>query len=110
MVVRSGISLIMLWVWQVPAPSTKTGGLARSRARSALVSTTAPAPSVTRQQSSLCSGDASSGDASTSSTVIGSWNRARGFMAAHSRVLTAICASCSEVVPNSAMCRLAASA
>ena len=73
--VRSGMALIMAWVWLVPAPSTATGGLRRSRARSALVSTTAPAPSVTRQQSSLCRGLASTGEASTSSTVIGplSW-------------------------------------
>ena len=73
MTVRSGIWLIIEWVWQVPAPSTSAGGLRSDRARSAEVSTTAPAPSVTRQQSSLCSGVASIGDASTSSTVIGSW-------------------------------------
>jgi hypothetical protein len=73
--VSSGMALIMAWVWLVPAPSTGTGGLRRSRARSARVSTTAPAPSVTRQQSSLCSGLASMGEASTSSTLSGplSW-------------------------------------
>ena len=47
-------------------------GLASARARSADVKTKAPAPSVTRQQSSRCSGDDCIGDASTSSTVMGS--------------------------------------
>ena len=31
-VVRSGIWLIIEWVWWLAAPSTHTGGLARSRA------------------------------------------------------------------------------
>ena len=54
--VRSGMALMLAWVWHVPVPKTGTGRLRRSRARSARVSKTAPAPSVTRQQSSRCSG------------------------------------------------------
>ena len=71
-VVRSGISLIIECVPHVAAPSTYAGGFGRSRARSADVITNAPAPSVTRQQSSRCSGETCIGDASTSSIVIGS--------------------------------------
>jgi hypothetical protein len=77
--------------------------LARSRARSALVITNAPPPSVTRHESSRCKGEHWIGDASTSSTVSGSWNRARGFIVAHSLVLTAMLANCSDVVPYTAM-------
>ena len=108
--VRSGIWLMMLWLAAEPTPRTYTGGLARCRARSALAITKAPAPSVRRQQSSLCSGVQMYSEASTSSIVSGSRNRARGLRVAHSRVETAICASCSEVVPNCAMWREAASA
>ena len=52
-VVKSGIWVID-WAWSPheDAPSTHTGGFARSRARSSEVMTKAPAPSVTRQQSS----------------------------------------------------------
>src|SRR5947207_11429417 len=89
-VVRSGIWLIELWLTPEPTPSTWTGGLRRSRARSALVITNAPAPSVWRQQSSLWSGVQTYSDASTSSMVSESWKRARGFFWAHCRVDTAI--------------------
>jgi hypothetical protein len=108
-VVTSGIWVIIVCVCAVAAPSTYTGGLRRALARSALVTMNAPAPSVTRQQSSLCNGDATISDASTSSTVSGSRLLARGFNEAHSRVRTAIVASCSGVVPKVAMWRLAAS-
>jgi len=47
------------------------------------------------------------GESKTSSIVMGVWKRAFGFIVAHSRVLTAIWASCSGVVPNSCMCRVA---
>ncbi len=49
------------------------GFLARSRARSADVTTSAPPPSEIMQQSSRWSGDEITREASTSSTVIGSW-------------------------------------
>ena len=71
-VVRSGIWPMTMWSVHVAAPSTYTGGLRSERARSALVMTKAPAPSVTRQQSRRCSGLTCSGEASTSSTVSGS--------------------------------------
>ena len=54
--VRSGIWLMTTWSVAVAAPSTYTGGLRSERARSALVMTKAPAPSVTRQQSRRCRG------------------------------------------------------
>ena len=78
--------------------------------RSSEVSTTAPPPSEMMQQSSRCSGDEITRDASTSSTVIGSRYLACGFMAACRRMVTAISASCSLVVPYSCMCRCATSA
>ena len=62
------------------------------------------------QQSSRCSGVAIIGEASTSATSIGSRKRASGLFAALARHCTAICASCSGVVPNSCMWRVAASA
>ena len=62
------------------------------------------------QQSSRCSGDEITRDASTSSTVIGSRYLACGFIAACRRIVTAISASCSVVVPYSCMCRCATSA
>ena len=93
-----------------PVPSTYTGFRRSDRARSAEVTTTAPPASVTRQQSSRWSGHEIMRDASTSSTVSGSRIMARGFSCAHFRVATATSASCSLVVPNSCMCRAAASA
>ena len=98
--------------WQVasPVPSTKTGLLRRSFARAAEVTTSAPPPSVTRQQSSRFIGQAIGFEASTSATVIGSRIIARGLSDAHLRVATATSAICSRVVPNSCMWRVAARA
>jgi hypothetical protein len=62
------------------------------------------------QQSSLCSGSATSREETTSSTVIGSRSWACGLLAACFRMVTATAASCSGVVPNWCMCRRAASA
>ena len=70
----------------------------------------APPPSEITQQSNLWSGSAIIRDDSTSSTVIGSRYWADGLSPANSRIPTAISASCSEVVPNSCMCRRAAMA
>ena len=70
-----------------------------SLARSAHVITNAPAPSVTRQQSSRCSGDACMGEASTSSTVIGLLVARAGSWSPTAGCSTAIWASCSDVVP-----------
>src|SRR5262249_48372223 len=82
----------------------------RSRARSALVSTTPPPASVTRQQSSRLNGQQIIRELSTSWIVMGSRYIAFGFSPAHFRVATAISASCSLVVPYWAMCLDAASA
>ena len=71
-VVRSGIWLIIDVVVAGAGAEHVDRRLAQVRARSALVMTNAPAPSVTRQQSSRCSGLTCSGEASTSSIVIGS--------------------------------------
>ena len=65
-------------------------------------------PSEITQQSSLCSGSATSRDDITSSTVIGSRYIAFGLRPACSRVCTAIDASCSGLVPYWCMCRCAA--
>ena len=69
--------------------------------------TSAPPPSLMMQQSSRCSGDEMIREASTSSTVIGSRYLAAGFIEACRRIVTAISASCSEVVPYSCMWRCA---
>ena len=90
------------------APRTYTGRCARSRARSSVVRMMQQPPSEITQQSSLCSGSATSFEPSTSSTVIGSRYIAFGLRAACSRVCTEIDASCSGVVPYSCMCRCAA--
>ncbi len=70
--VRSGISDICAWLCASPWPSSHTGGLGRVLAMSGLTTTTQPPPSVTRQQSRRCSGEAIMSDASTSSTLSGS--------------------------------------
>ena len=85
--------------WASPAPSTRIGFLAASFARAPVVRTTAPPPSVSRQQSSLCRGSLIMGDSSTSSMVSGSRDQALGLSRAHSRAATATSASCSAVVP-----------
>src|SRR6185312_6530607 len=71
-----------------PVPSIYTGLVGKSLARSAEVRINAPPPSVTRQHCSNRNGYAIIRDPSTSSTVIGSRNVARGFFAAHSRCTT----------------------
>ncbi len=58
----------------------------------------------------MCSGSQIIGDASTSSTVIGSRYQARGLSRAHCRAATATWARSSLVVPYWCMCRMAASA
>src|SRR5439155_25058403 len=79
---KSSQPAIVKWLTASPAPRTQTGGLARSRARSAPTTTTAPPPSERMQQSSACRGDATIGEARTSATVIGSRKLASGFRAA----------------------------
>ena len=56
------------WVVASPDPSTQTGAFRRDAARSSETSTSAPPPSVTRQQSSTCSGELTRGESSTSAT------------------------------------------
>ena len=70
--VKSSHSLIVVWLLASPVPSTHTGFLARSRARSSVVSTTAPPPSLRMQQWSFVSGSAIIRLLLTSSIVIGS--------------------------------------
>ena len=70
--VKSGICEMFQCVCPPAAPSTRTTGCFRSRARSSVVMITAPPPSETTQQSSLCSGSAIMRLSSTSSTVMGS--------------------------------------
>ena len=91
---------ISWWATASPQPSSSTGAFGRSRARSADVTTTAPPPSLMMQQSSRCSGSEIMRLASTSSTVIGWRILAAGLSDAWWRMVTAISASCSEVVPK----------
>ena len=88
-----------------PAPSTQIGSFGKSFARSSLTSTSAPPPSVTRQQLNRCSGQVIRREFSTSSVVIGSRIIARGLSDAHLRVVTATSAKSSSVVPKCAMWR-----
>ena len=88
-----------------PNPRTQIGGLRRLRARSGVVSTSAPPPSVMMQQSSRCTGVAIIGELSTSSTVIGFFMTASGFRAPYLRAVTGTDASCSGVVPVACMKR-----
>lgn len=97
--VRSGMELISRWVTAWAAPSTWTGALAQSFARSARTITTAAAPSLNRQQSRTVSGSDTIRAFSTSSTLSGSRTAASGFSCAHCRAATATSASCSRVVP-----------
>src|SRR5918912_1880652 len=93
-----------------PWPMIFTFGRFTWRATSGLATMTAPPPSVTTQQSSRCSGSLSIGEASTSSTLTGFGSNACGLYWACSDAATLTQASCSLVVPNSYMCRCAASA
>ncbi len=90
-----------------PAPMTPTSGRARLFATSARVNTNAPPPSLITQQSSRCSGSATMGELSTSSTVTSSRSMACGLCRAWWEAATLTQASCSLVVPNSCMCRIA---
>jgi hypothetical protein len=90
-----------------PAPSRRTRGRCRRFATSGCTTTSAPPPSVMTQQSSRCRGSAIIGDATTSSTVTTSRSRACGLCCAWCEAATLIHASCSLVVPNSCMCRIA---
>ena len=92
------------WATDSPQPSSSTGAFGRSRARAADVTTTAPPPSLMMQQSSRCSGSEIIRLASTSSTVIGWRILAAGFSEAWWRIVTAISASCSDVVPKRCWC------
>ena len=102
----------LMWRWEssVAAPRTTAGGRGRVRARSSEQSTSAPPPSVTRQQSRTWSGSQTRGEPSTPATSSGSRDQAAGLRPAQARAATATSASCSDVVPNSCMCREAASA
>ena len=68
--VKSGHSLIVVCDVASPVPSTHTGFLARSRARSSVVSTIAPPPSLRMQQCSFVSGSAIMRELCTSSIVM----------------------------------------
>src|SRR3972149_6683500 len=69
--VRSGIEAIVWWVEASPEPRTRTGFLRHPFARSALVTTTAPPASVTRQQSRRWKGEVMQREESTPSMVGG---------------------------------------
>src|SRR5438067_3288778 len=72
-----------------PNPITQTGSLRSLRARSGVVSTSAPPPSVMTQHSNRCTGEAIIGEERTSSTVMGLRLNASGFIAAYLRAVTA---------------------
>src|SRR5579859_296384 len=93
-----------------PWPMILTLGRALWRATSGLAMMTAPPPSVTTQLSRRCSGSLSMGEFRTSSTVTGLRRSACGLYWACSENATLTHASCSLVVPNSYICRCAASA
>src|SRR6266567_2724237 len=86
---RSGMFAIVLWVCASPWPSIHTGALRVCLARAAEATTIAPPPSVTRQQSSRCSGSEIQREFSTSSIVMGSRIIAFSLSVAHLRVATA---------------------
>ena len=80
-------------------PETSTGGLRRSRARSADVTSTTTAPSLTMQQSKRRSGAITSREARWSSRVIGFCITAFGFRRACERKATATSPRASVVAP-----------
>src|SRR5205814_3469057 len=88
-------------------PRILTQVRSRSRATSGLTTISAPPPSVTTQQSSRCNGSHIIGDASTSSTETLLRSSAWGLYWAWCEAATLTQASCSLVVPNSYMCRIA---
>src|SRR5690606_41113803 len=81
---------ICLFHTAVQLPSTYTGFCLSDFARSDRTRTTAPAPSVTKEQSRTVSGSDTMRADSTSSMVSGSRIRASGLSWAHLRAATAI--------------------
>jgi hypothetical protein len=84
-----------------------TSGRFRLLATSGEVTITAPPPSLITQQSSRCSGSVTIGEFTTSSTVTTFFSIACGLCWAWCEAATLIQASCSLVVPNSYMWRVA---
>src|SRR5438034_4794400 len=82
-----------------------TGRWRQARARSAEVTMTQVALSVSRQQSRRWSGVTIQREPTTSATVTRSLRSALGFCDAWLLCATFTCATCSEVVPYSYMCR-----
>ena len=91
-------------------PRIHTGVSVSDRARSSLASTTAAAPSVIGEHMNSRSGLEIIREQSTWSSVAPLLKWALGFCAAWVWFFTPTRASCSSVVPYSAMCRWAASA
>ena len=87
-----------------------TFGRFRLFAISGLAITSAPPPSEMTQQSSRCSGSATIGEFTTSSTVTTFGSIACGLCCAWWDAATFTQASCSDVVPNWCMWRRAAMA
>src|SRR4051812_44135473 len=108
--VKSGMHEMLACVMPWPQPRTYAGAFFNDFARSALVITIAPPPSVTRQQSRTVNGYEIMRDLSTSATVRFFFSHATGLSCAHFRAATATSANCSRVVPNSCIWRDAASA
>src|SRR5689334_20623754 len=106
--VRSGMLAMLEWLRHSPTPRTYTGFFFSDLARAAEVSTIAPPPSTTRQQSRTVNGYDTMRAFRTCSTVRGSFSHAFGFLSAHLRADTATSASCSRVVPYWCMWRIAA--
>ena len=97
-----------IWVFtNSPAPISLTLGRLSLAAISGATTTMAPPPSVMTQQSSRCSGSEIIGEFTTSSTVTTSRNSACSLYCAWCEAATLIQASCSAVVPNSYMWRMA---
>jgi hypothetical protein len=90
-----------------PAPSTRIRGRFKLFAISGATIRIAPPPSVITQQSRRCSGSLIMGELSTSSTVTTSRRNACGLCWAWWDAATLTQASCSLVVPNSCMWRIA---
>ena len=109
-VVNVGASMRLKWGWCCPMPKIATGFLGKSRARSALVTSTAPPPSDSSEQSSKRNGAQIMREFWWSWSVIGLRMVAFLFKLACLRVEIAISARSSLVVPNSYIWRDAANA
>ena len=97
-----------IWVFtNSPAPISLTLGRLSLAAISGATTTMAPPPSVMTQQSSRCSGSEIIGEFTTCSTVTTSRSNACSLYCAWCEAATLIQASCSAVVPNSYMWRVA---